>query len=94
MGFAEIGKRRPRVDAIDQVSGRVQFTADIYLPGMLYAKGLFSSEYHARILDVDTSKAERLPGVRAIITAKDVPYNKFGIEVEESARSCGKKSEV
>lgn len=83
MGFTEVGKRRPRVDAIDQVSGKVQYTADIYLPSMLYAKGLLSSEYHARIVDIDTGKAERLPGVRSVITAKDVPYNLFGIEIED-----------
>ena len=83
MGFAEVGKRRPRIDAKDQVTGRVQYTEDIYLPGMLYAKALLSTEYHAKIIELDISKAEKLPGVRGIITAKDVPYNRFGIDVED-----------
>lgn len=83
MEFAEIGKRRPRVDGKEQVTGRVHYTEDMYLPGMLYAKPLLSTEYHARILDLDVSKALKLPGVKAIITAADVPYNRFGIDVED-----------
>ena len=71
MKFAEVGRRRPRVDGRQQVTGEVRYTADLHFPGMLYAKGLLSTEDHARILELDTSAAERLPGVRAVATARD-----------------------
>ncbi len=66
-----IGQRRPRLDGPEKVSGRAQFTADINLPGMLVGKILRSRHKHARITKLDTSKAEALPGVRAVITAPD-----------------------
>jgi len=75
MMYSQIGVSRPRIDARKQVTGQIQYVADMYLPGMLYAKALLSPEHHARILNLDTSKAERLPGVRAIATARDVPDN-------------------
>lgn len=78
MNSTQIGIPRPRLDAKLQVTGQTQFVADMYLPGMLYAKALLSPEHHARILRLDTSKAERLPGVRAVATAKDVPNNTTG----------------
>lgn len=83
MELKEVGKRRSRADAIEQVTGQTKYVEDLYLRGMLYAKGLLSTEYHARILELDTTRASRLPGVRAIITGGDFPYNRFGIEVED-----------
>lgn len=67
-----IGKRLPRVGAIDLVTGRAQFTQDIYLPGMLHGMILCSPHPHANIVSIDTDQAEALPGVRAVITYKDV----------------------
>ena len=81
--LTEVGKRRPRVDARDQVTGRVQYTNDLYLPGMLYAKPLLSTEHHARIVELDTSAAERLPGVKAVATAKDAPDNINGLIIPD-----------
>ena len=78
MQFTEIGTRRPRVDAKAQVTGATCYVGDMHLPGMLYAKGLLSTEHHARILELDTADAERLPGVKAVVTARDVPGNKYG----------------
>ena len=78
MNYRQVGVSRPRSDAKQQVTGQIEFVGDMYLPGMLYAKPLLSSEHHARILTLDTSQAERLPGVRAIATAKDVPNNITG----------------
>ena len=68
-----IGKNPHRHDATDKVTGRAQYGADIRLPGMLYGAMLRSPHAHARILSVDTSKAEAYPGVRAVVTAKDLP---------------------
>jgi len=61
------------VDAIEKVTGEGKYTVDIKLPRMLYGKILRSSYPHARIMSIDTSKAESLPGVRAVITSKDTP---------------------
>jgi CO/xanthine dehydrogenase Mo-binding subunit len=73
-----VGKNYPRVDAADKVSGRSQYAGDVYLPGMLIGKVLKSSRPHARILRIDTSSAEQVPGVRAVLTATDVPDVRFG----------------
>ena len=59
-----LGQNYPRVDAADKVSGRSQYASDVYLPGMLMCKVLQSPEPHARILHIDTSRAQNLPGVR------------------------------
>ena len=73
-----LGRNYPRVDAADKVSGRSQYAGDVYLPGMLICKVLPSSRPHARILSIDTTEAEQVPGVRAIITGKDIPDVRFG----------------
>ncbi len=75
--FSVIGKSIPRVNGADKVRGRVQFTDDITLTGMVYGKMKLSTEVHAKITRIDTSKAEALPGVLAVITGDDtpVPYN-------------------
>jgi xanthine dehydrogenase molybdenum-binding subunit len=63
-----VGHNVPRVDAYERVTGRATYTRDIRLPGMLYARVLRSPHPHARIRRIDTSAAEALPGVRAVIT--------------------------
>jgi len=68
---AAIGTRQPRLDGPIKVSGRALFTDDVRLPGMLHGKILRSRHKHARIVRLDTSKAEALPGVKAVITAAD-----------------------
>src|SRR6266498_2849813 len=71
--YSVIGKNPLRHDGTDKVTGRAQYGADIRLPGMLYGAMLRSPHAHARILSIDTSKAEAYPGVRAVVTAKDLP---------------------
>ena len=63
-----VGHDIPRIDAYERVTGRATYTRDIKLPGMLYARLLRSDVPHAHIRSIDTSKAEALPGVRAVIT--------------------------
>lgn len=82
--YEVIGKGRPRVDAVKQVTGQVQYLCDMHLPNMLYAKGVFSTEHHARILAIHTEEAERLQGVHAVVTYKDVPYNLIGVTLEDT----------
>jgi Aerobic-type carbon monoxide dehydrogenase, large subunit CoxL/CutL homologs len=66
-----IGKRVPRIDGPIKVTGGAKYTVDIQMPGMLCAKILRSPFPHARILNIDTSKATRIPGVKAVITGQD-----------------------
>src|SRR3990170_6515071 len=77
--FSVIGKSVPKIDARDKVTGRAKYAGDLKVPGMLIGKILRSPHAHARILSIDTSKAEQLPGVEAVITAKDVPATFYGI---------------
>jgi xanthine dehydrogenase molybdenum-binding subunit len=71
--YKVIGTSPLRHDGVDKVTGRAAFGADIRLPGMLYGAVLRSPHAHARIKSIDTSKAEKLSGVHAVITAKDLP---------------------
>ncbi|MCL5961313.1 MAG: molybdopterin-dependent oxidoreductase, partial [Chloroflexi bacterium] len=70
-----IGRRQPRIDGVEKVTGAAEFTEDIFLPNILTGKVLRSRFAHARILSIDTAKAETLPGVKAIITYRDIPNN-------------------
>ncbi len=74
-----VGTRMPMLDAAAKVKGAAQFTDDLILPGMLYGKILRSPLPHARILNIDTSKAEKLPGVKGVMTGQDIPDRKYGI---------------
>lgn len=77
-GYSVIGKRIPRVDAISKVTGDAKYTADLSLPGMLWCKILRSPYPHAKILNIDTSRAKRLLGIKAICTGKDFGGYKWG----------------
>jgi len=77
--YSIVGKRVPRIDSVPKVKGDMKYSADLYLPGMLYAKVLRSPYAHAKILNIDTTRAEKLPGVRAIITGKDALPYKWGV---------------
>ncbi len=68
-----VGTRPDRPDGVDKVTGRARYGADISAPGMLWAKVLRSPHPHARIRAIDTSKAEALAGVKAVITRDDFP---------------------
>jgi CO/xanthine dehydrogenase Mo-binding subunit len=68
-----IGLSIPRPDGPDKVTGQVQYVADLSLNGLLHAKLLRSPHAHARILRIDVSRARALPGVRAVLTAADIP---------------------
>jgi len=67
-----IGQRTIRPDGADKVTGRAAFAADTTMPGMIWGKVLRSPHPHARIRGIDTSKAEALPGVKAVVTARDI----------------------
>ena len=71
-----VGISIPRPDGPEKVTGRVQYVADIQAKGLLHAKLLRSPHAHAKIVSIDTAAAKALPGVRAVITAKDIPHLK------------------
>jgi CO/xanthine dehydrogenase Mo-binding subunit len=71
-----VGLAIPRPDGPEKVTGRVQYVADIQPKGLLHAKLLRSPHAHARIVRIDTSRAKALPGVRAVLTAADIPQLK------------------
>ena len=73
-----IGRDVPRPDGADKLGGKAQYIDDITRPGMLHGTIKFSDHAHARIVNIDTSRAERLPGVRAVITGETVPEVRFG----------------
>jgi 4-hydroxybenzoyl-CoA reductase subunit alpha len=80
-----IGKRLPRIDSKDKVTGKALYTDDMSLPGMLCGLILRSPLPHAKIIRIDTSKALKVSGVKAIVTAEDTPKIKFGI-ISRSAK--------
>src|SRR5947208_11022342 len=75
--FKWVGTRPIRPDGVPKVTGRAMYGADFATAGTLYGKVIRSPHAHARIRSIDTSKAEALPGVKAVVTAKDFPDQKF-----------------
>ena len=86
--YSYIGKSIPRVDALSKVTGRAQFTGDLKFHGMLYGKILRSKYAHALILNIDTSKAKKVPGVRVILTGKDFPTIYYGYVIKDQTIFC------
>ncbi|MFH1487462.1 MAG: molybdopterin cofactor-binding domain-containing protein [Pseudomonadota bacterium] len=72
-----VGKRMPDISGVEKVTGAARFISDISLPGMLIGKVLHSPHAHAKIRAIDTSKAEKLPGVHAVVTQDDVPRKQY-----------------
>ena len=71
--YKYVGTRVVRHDGYDKVTGRARFAADTTMPGQLHGAFLRSPHAHARILSIDTSAAEAMPGVKAIVTGADFP---------------------
>ncbi len=82
-----VGQRPVRPDGVDKVTGRAQFGADFHLPGMLTARIKRSPHAHARIVKIDASAAEKLPGVKAVVTGADFDAGAGGeVEAGEAPR--------
>src|SRR5262249_6703074 len=80
-----VGVSMPRYDAPDKVVGKTRYVNDVVLPGMLHARLLRSPHAHARIKKIDTSKAKALKGVRAVLTAADIPTLHHGAKTRGHA---------
>ncbi|MBI2303478.1 MAG: molybdopterin-dependent oxidoreductase [Chloroflexi bacterium] len=74
-----IGRPTPAVDAWDKVIGRAVFGTDVKLPGMIHGKVLRSPHPHARILNIDASRARKLAGVKVVVTGRDIPLPRYGV---------------
>ncbi len=88
--FTAIGKRVPKVDAVDKATGRAQYIQDVKLPGMLYGRILYSKYAHARIVKIDTEKAKSSPGVRVVLTGEDIPPIRMGVYKDNPPLKAGK----
>jgi CO/xanthine dehydrogenase Mo-binding subunit len=89
MSKSIVGQSMPRVDSRGKVTGETQYSGDLIMPGMLYMKILFAERPHARVLNVDPSKALAAPGVVAVYTSKDVPVNEYGLQIPDQPVLCG-----
>jgi xanthine dehydrogenase molybdenum-binding subunit len=79
MAYSVVGQRVPKLDALDKATGRAEYGHDLKLPGMLHGKILYAGVPHARIKAIDVSRAQRLAGVKAVITGADnLTSHKFG----------------
>lgn len=84
-----IGQSVLRTDALAKVTGEAQYPGDIDLPGQLWMKILFSERTHARVKSIDTTQALAHPGVVAVFTAADVPFNEYGLILKDQPVLCG-----
>lgn len=84
-----IGHSVQRIDAAAKVAGAAPYPGDIDLPGQLWMKIKYSDRPHARVVHVDTSAAERLPGVVRVFTSRDVPVNEYGLVIKDQPVLCG-----
>lgn len=87
--MAAIGKSVPRVDARGKVTGETLYPGDINLPNQAYLKILFAGRAHARIKRINTENAAATGGVLAVLTAKDVPVNGYGLIYPDQPVLCG-----
>ena len=78
-----VGQSISRVDARGKVTGETAYSGDLSMPDMLYMKILFAERPHARVISIDTSRAEAAPGVAAVYTAKDIPINDYGLQIPD-----------
>jgi CO/xanthine dehydrogenase Mo-binding subunit len=98
VSYQIVGQPIPRTDNTGKVTGEARYTADILLPGTLWAKTLRSSHAHARITRIDTSRAKKAPGVRALITGADVSgilygrrYRDISVLAQDRVRFMGER---
>ncbi len=90
--FKQVGTRPARPDGVDKVTGRAMYGADMTAPGMLTGRILRSPHAHAEIVSIDTSAAEAMPGVKAVVTGSDLVAqdNDFMRDIQENVLAVGK----
>ena len=88
--FSTVGKRVPKLDAVEKATGRSRYIQDLKLPGMLYGRILYSKYAHARIVKIDVARARALPGVRAVLTGEDIADIRMGVYKDNRPLKRGK----
>jgi len=88
-----VGESLNRVDAHAKVTGEAKYPGDFVMEDMLHAKILFAGRPHARVLSIDTSEAQEVPGTVGILTAEDVPVNEYGLQTRDQPVLCGPSSD-
>jgi CO/xanthine dehydrogenase Mo-binding subunit len=88
--FINIGKRVSKLDAEEKATGKAVYIHDLKVPGMLHGKILYSRHPHAKISHIDTSRAEKLLGVKAVLTGYNIPPIKFGFYKDNVPLKAGK----
>ncbi len=83
-----VGHSIARPDALDKVTGAAKYPADLVKPEMLHLKVVFAQRAHARIVSLETGAALEHPGVVAVLTAQDVPYNRYGLVRDDQPVLC------
>lgn len=78
MPYVTIGQPTPRVEGQEKVTGALRYTADVALPGTLWGRALRSPLPHARIVRIDTTRAQHVPGIHAVLTGADVRGVRYG----------------
>src|SRR4030066_1158746 len=91
MEYRYIGKSIPKVDSLQKAVGTAQYINDLSFPKMLWGKVLRSSFPHAKILNIDKSKAEKLPGVKGVSTAQDISDGRYGPFIKDEPVLARKK---
>ncbi len=91
--MTQIGTSLRRVDAVGKVTGETKYPGDLNRPGQLHLKIRFARRPHARVLQLDTGRAEALDGVVAVFTAGDVPVNSYGLILPDQPVLCGPGSQ-
>ncbi|MBL8090197.1 MAG: xanthine dehydrogenase family protein molybdopterin-binding subunit [Anaerolineales bacterium] len=89
MQNSAIGKSHPRVDARGKVTGETLYSGDVHRAKMLHMKILFAERPHAKVKNINLTKALASDGVVAIFTAKDVPNNEYGLQIPDQPVFCG-----
>ncbi len=84
-----IGQSVTRIDAREKVTGKTLYPGDLNMENQVYMKILFAGRPHAIVKKIDTGKAEGLPGVLGVFTAKDVPVNEYGLTIKDQPVLCG-----
>jgi len=84
-----VGKSLNRLDAVGKVTGKTLYPGDRSFAEELWLKVLFAHRPHARVINIDTAPALKLPGVIAVLTAQDVPVNQYGLQVPDQPVLCG-----
>src|SRR5579859_2532712 len=86
---AAIGQSVRRLDGVGKVTGQAVYPGDMDMDGQLWMKVRFSDRVHARVVSIDTSRAEAYPGVVAVFTSRDVPCNEYGLIMPDQPVLCG-----